>query len=304
MTSILSTGLSNYDFVQQVIYQQEKVLLPLYPDNDKYKEVIVEGNFVLQEFQKEEDWNFLREKACFGLSSGQTFTWNKKDIVRDDDGITNKYYASDTFAKYYKPCTIYGDAIALYAWDHSDSFAPSDNTTEDEWSDYIYPDDVIFVPIVSGGMATHPNTKQRDYWLQTNEPDNRLGAMLQGDKIRFSRPLLPWEKDRIIIMDVQKRILPLYICEQLGRPIGADATPEDRLAEAKKAIQLTEIPDPNYIVMKTAYYHSLGSPMASGRQADLSDTAQKLLSAMRENNSSATAPDYLDWAVSGYIPYP
>ena len=297
---VLSTGLSNFDFVQQVIYQQEKVLLPLYPDNDKYKEVIMEGNMVLQEFQKEEDWNFLRERACFGTSNGQTFTWNKKDLVKEDDGTTNKYYGSTTYAKYYKPCTIYGDAIALYNWDKDESFNP-EFASEDDWSQHVYMDDVIFVPIVSGGMATHPNMRQRNFWLETNEPNNKLGAMIQGDKMRFTRPLLPWEKNRLIIMDVQKRILPLYTCDQLANV--AD-NPESRLQLAKEVIQLTEIPDPNYIVMKTAYYHSLGSPMAAGRQADLSDTAQKLLSAMRENNSSATAPDYLDWTVSGYIPYP
>ena len=56
-----------------------------------------------------------------------------------------------------------------------------------------------------------------------------------------------------------------------------------------------EVPDPLYIVTKVAALHAEGSPLAQGRLAGLNDAAQKLLSAMRQNDAAATAPDYIDY---------
>ena len=50
-----------------------------------------------------------------------------------------------------------------------------------------------------------------------------------------------------------------------------------------------------YIVTKVAALHAEGSPLAQGRLGSLNDAAQKLLSAMRQNDAAATAPDYIDY---------
>ena len=60
----MSLGLTPYEFVQQVFYVQEKVLLDFHPDDDVYKEVLTEANLVLQELQKEEDWLWLRDTVA------------------------------------------------------------------------------------------------------------------------------------------------------------------------------------------------------------------------------------------------
>ena len=70
----MSRGLTIADFVQQVLYAMYKVRLDVdaskegsfHSKSDKFKEIVMEGNFVLQEFQKEQDWHFLRERWMMG----------------------------------------------------------------------------------------------------------------------------------------------------------------------------------------------------------------------------------------------
>ena len=62
----MSEGLRPYDFVQQVYYAQEKVILDFWPSDDKYKEVLLEANLILQELQNSEDWTWLREQLILG----------------------------------------------------------------------------------------------------------------------------------------------------------------------------------------------------------------------------------------------
>ena len=50
-----SQGLTTYDFVQQVYYAQEKTILDFWPEDDKFREVLMEANLVLQELQNSED---------------------------------------------------------------------------------------------------------------------------------------------------------------------------------------------------------------------------------------------------------
>ena len=64
---------------------------------------------------------------------------------------------------------------------------------------------------------------------------------------------------------------------------------------------LTEIPDPNYVIMATAARHAEGSPPALARVAGLQDAALKIMSAMRQNDASATDADYQDWQPLGYV---
>lgn len=64
---------------------------------------------------------------------------------------------------------------------------------------------------------------------------------------------------------------------------------------------LTEVPDPLYVVYRTAAKHAQGSPAAQARVMDITDNAQKMLSAMRANNSEFTAPDMIDWFPWDYV---
>ena len=63
----MSAGLTYEEFVTQVLYVEEKVLLDgLYPSDDKFREVITEANLMLQEFQNTEDWLWLRKRWAIG----------------------------------------------------------------------------------------------------------------------------------------------------------------------------------------------------------------------------------------------
>ena len=55
------------------------------------------------------------------------------------------------------------------------------------------------------------------------------------------------------------------------------------------------------MVMATAARHAEGSPPALARVAGLQDAAMKIMSAMRQNDASATDADYQDWEKPGYI---
>ena len=99
----MSRGLTIAEFVQQVLYAMYKVRLDVdaslegayHSKSDKFKEIVMEGNFMLQEFQKEQDWNFLRERWDIGLARPgiQEF--------KIPEGV-------------YKLCTGYNDAIRLH----------------------------------------------------------------------------------------------------------------------------------------------------------------------------------------------
>ena len=66
----MSRGLTIAELVQQVYYAIYKVRIDVdegvdgafSSKTDKFKEVVMEANLVLQEFQKEQDWNFLRDR--------------------------------------------------------------------------------------------------------------------------------------------------------------------------------------------------------------------------------------------------
>lgn len=457
----MSYGLTPYDFVQQVFYMQEKVLLDFHPTDDKYKEVLMEANLVLQELQKEEDWLWLRETRNLGfVTTPPVFGHRDKDLHFGRRQHDFSYKMPDDV---YKPSTLYGDCVRLCRWrvrhEAMDEFAtfaiahkehwdkvfegnviepdntfiyygavtdspvdvtgfeyggtfpfslgdlryqhlpkyikrgkwyldrdgymfagdmetfsedpdnvfdtetpyciymcePADieipkredlihkidpmfiepaphnfyeifhlcchhrypypmglnvlwDTSRPEIWDFIevFENDHIRVPYVSGGQMHHHNVQQTGRVLNVEQREPQLGAVVAGNKLTFTRPLLPWEMDRVIIMDVQKRIEQFHICDdnctskltQLGGRKVKVSWPNnpcvDMMAQTD-AKMLTEIPDPNYVVTRTAALHAEGSPSAQGRLAGLQDQSQKLLSAMRTNNADATAPDYLDW---------
>ena len=99
----MSAGLTPYEFVKQVYYCQEKVLLDWQPDNDKYQEVLMEGNLVLQELEKAEDWLWLRQDQQLGYIP--KFKDVKDQILRfpvPEGGM--------------KPSRLYNDMIRLHKY--------------------------------------------------------------------------------------------------------------------------------------------------------------------------------------------
>lgn len=283
----MSWGLTPQEFVQQVFYVQEKVLLDFWPTDDKYKEVLIEANLVLQELQNAEDWNWLRERLVLGPT----------DSYRP--GEIPEYQLP---AWVYKPSTLHDDCVRLckrmphipHHHHHHHDMPKFDEAN------------FIEVPYVSTGRVNGRTDKQR-FMMIPNVPNKQLGAVIIGDTLTFTRPLYPFEQSRIAVTDVQRRIPLLHVCDDSCKGIDPDkdicyehgdnynpcSQIENRVFEM--------IPDPNYVVYRTAALHAEGSPPAQGRLATLTDNAQKLLSAMRQNDAAATDADYIDWEPINYF---
>lgn len=264
----MSYGLTPYEFVQQVYYAQEKVILDFRPDDDKYKEVLTECNFVLQELQNAEDWSWLREKLVLGSV----------------DGPAQEIPEFQLPEWVYKPSTLHNDHLRLHHRIHCHC--------DDVYDEFNF----IEVPYVSTGRLQGRSRKEYR-GPSTNVPNRQLGARVVGNNVlTFNRPLTPWERrHRVAVADVQRRLPLLHICN--------DDCPRDE--EGKCTLiedrVFTEIPDPNYVVIRTAALHAEGSPPAQGRIQSLTDNAQKLLSAMRQNDSTATDSDYIDWDYPTFV---
>lgn len=283
----MSYGLTPYEFVQQVFYAQEKVVLDFRPDDDKYKEVLLEGNFVLQELQKEEDWSWLRERLVLGSVDSRGY-----------DGEIPEFQLPDWV---YKPSTQHDDCLRLHrlhqhrCHHHGPMHHHGCNCCGDH-DDCIDEMDYIEVPYVSAGRMNGRSDKQQ-VWLATNVPNHDLGARIVGDNILTFNRRLTWNEShgRVAVCDVQRRLPLLHICN--------DDCPRDEDGKCTliedRVFQM--IPDPNYVVIRTAALHAEGSPPAQGRIQSLVDNAQKLLSAMRQNDSMATDADYIDWDVPHFM---
>lgn len=284
----MSAGLTPQEFVQQVYYMQEKVILDFYPSDDKYREVIMEANLVLQELQKEEDWNWLRREFKLGL-------------IASEPGMITKFNLTklDKNNEIYKPCSLYGDAVRIYT-------AGSDGKRKN---------DICIAEIPFGSPGTHTQHSVREFnsISMTNVPDLMPRAYYYDDAICFNRPLY-FGKDAVAYIDIVRRFTPLHLCndtcvaDEYEDPDTGEITTEvsydpDNYHPCNQIedVVFTEIPDSNYMVVRTAYKHAMGSPSAQGRIADLADDSQKLLSAMRQNSAMATDPDYLVWDSIGYI---
>jgi hypothetical protein len=286
----MSEGLRPYDFVQQVYYAQEKVILDFWPDDDKYKEVLMEANLVLQELQNTEDWTWLREQlvlgACYSIP-----------------GTIKEFELPDWV---YKLSTLNHDAVRLH-WPR-----PFIHTNRHRWDRLKEYDEHRFinVPIASSGDTRYRKEYHVDPFDVVHVPDVHLRAIKMGNILTFNRPLTPMEERLIAVADVQRRIELFHICDHTctgvnpDEPISYEFNDKGRWANPCSKIErrmLTEIPDPNYVVMATAARHAEGSPPALARVAGLQDAAQRILSAMRQNDAAATDADYQDWDTAGYI---
>lgn len=288
----MSEGLRPYDFVQQVYYAQEKVILDFWPDDDKYKEVLFEANLVLQELQNAEDWTWLRDKLVLGPCFAPPNEIPEFDLP---DWV-------------YKPSTLNHDSLELHPmWPYRHPYC------HDHWpeagKDY---DERRYIPVPFASTGDNRWRKERvvDRHSLVHMPDLDLRAIRVGNTITFNRPLKLYEERSIAVMDVQRRIELFHICDHTCKGVNPDEPISYEFDENGKWVNpcdrierrmLTEIPDPNYVVMATAARHAEGSPPALARVASLNDAAMKIMSAMRQNDAAATDADYQDWEPLGYI---
>ena len=288
----MSEGLSPYDFVQQVYYAQEKVILDFWPDDDKYKEVLFEANLVLQELQNAEDWTWLRDQLVLGACFAPPNEIKEFDLP---DWV-------------YKPSTLNHDGIQmhpLFAFCHPYCH-PGFPIPGKDYDEYRF----FTVPFASAGDNRHRKENLHNLAGVVHTPDTKLRAVKIGNTVTFNRPLLPHEERCVAVLDVQRRIELFHICDETckgvnpNEPICYERDENGEWINPCSKIEqrmLTEIPDPNYVIMATAARHAEGSPPALARVAGLQDAALKIMSAMRQNDASATDADYQDWQPLGYI---
>ena len=260
----MSRGLTIAELVQQVLYSVYKVRLDVdesvensfHCKSDKFKEVVMEANFVLQELQKEQDWNFLRDR------------WEMGRAYNPHGGIQEVKIPDQV----YKVCTGYGDAVRLHQgvrWDRP-----------------------LQIPFEEARTGNRRHVEMFNEFGELNTDSMAQRAFVVGDILTFNRPWFVSEVGRRLETDVIKYIDPLHICD--------DSCP-DHCPKAYNERQLTWLPDPYYIVVRTAARRAEADPSVSERVQSLTDEGSKILSAMRENDSAHTIPDTYDTAQLGYV---
>lgn len=177
----MSRGMTIADLVQQTLYAMYKVRLDVAPSlegsyhskSDKFKEIVMEANFMLQEFQKEQDWNFLRERWDIGFTR---------------PGPVQEFLIPD---EVYKLCSGYNDAVRLH-FGHGR---------------------VVQIPFDSPRSGNHAAYDMHDENGFLNVDRNLQRAFVVGDTLTFYRSWYPGEVGRFLETDVIRRIEPLHICD-------------------------------------------------------------------------------------------
>lgn len=177
----MSRGLTIADFVQQVFYAMYKVRLDVdaskedsyHSKSNKFKEVVMEANFVLQEFQKEQDWNFLRERWDIGFTR---------------PGPVQEFHIPDGI---YRLCTGYNDAVRLHFGKHG----------------------TLHIPYDSPRSGNHNAIDMYDEYGFLNVDKNLQRAFVVGDTLTFYRPWENAEIGKFLETDVISYIDPLHICD-------------------------------------------------------------------------------------------
>lgn len=260
----MSRGLTIADLVQQVLYAVYKVRLDVaasvegsyHSKSDKFKEVVMEANFVLQEFQKEQDWNFLRERWEMGRAHNPHVPGGIQEIEIPDE--------------VYKVCTGYGDAVRLHRGGRT-----------------------VQIPFEEARTGNRRYVEMFNEWGEMNVDDMSQRALVVGNVLTFNRPWLPSEEHSRLETDVIRYIEPLHICDS--------SCPND-CPKAYHELQFTWLPDPYYIVVRTAARRAEADPSVAERVQSLTDEGSKLLSAMRENDSAHTTTDTYETCSLGYVP--
>lgn len=261
------------DLVREVYYIQEKVLLDFQYWDDKYREVIQELRLVLQELQKEEDWLWLRERLVLGPC--------------DDFGRRGSIPEFALPEWVYKPSSLHDDSVRLYRTRGNGTLVERD---------------YLVAPWITAGEANHPHREWYTEFGAVNVAERDLFALNLAGTVTFNRPLTAGERRRVAVTDVQREIrLPEVPprADEYERATDEQKRKWDHYYREEQ--WLSEVPEPNYVTTRTAALHCVGSPVAQMRMQDLTDNAQKLLSAMREANAMATAPNHMDWEIPGWV---
>lgn len=260
----MSRGMTIAEFVQQVYYAIYKVRLDVtsgtdgafHSKSDKFKEVVMEGNFVLQELQKEQDWNWLRDRWEMGIAHNHRHSI--QEFTLPDD--------------VYKPCSGYNDGVRLHLHRH------------------VMP--IRNIPWTSPRSGNKPVTEMYGPDMQSGYQHTPLMAFQVGDAITFTRPWLGMERGCLVETDVIRLLPQLHICTDEC---------DDNCPLAYEQKVFTEIPDPYYMVVRTAAKRAEGDPSVAERVQSLTDEGTKLLSAMRENDSAHNTTDTWEAADLSYI---
>lgn len=269
------------EFVTRVLTTQEQVLLNNYhPTDDLFKVVLANANNVLEEFQDEAYWTFLRKKIVLGST---------KPLHPGDHSIPE--YELPKWVN--RVSMLYQDALTLHPYHHH---CDHDITLSDiDYSRYID------VPYASRGSSSH---KQQD-WGQTMDiaPSivEPLRAIVVGKTVTFNRPLLTNEQRLAAVCDVQMEIPRMHICNDScvgidkNKPISYEPGENYNPCKEVEKPVLDWMPSPDYIVLKTASYSADGSEIAQDLAMKLADRAKSRLSKIRELDASATDVDQLEF---------
>lgn len=179
----MSRGMTIAELVQQVLYAMYKVRLDVdaskegafHSKSDKFKEIVMEANFVLQEFQKEQDWNFLRERWEIGFARND---FRGIQEFKIPEGV-------------YKLCTGYNDAVRLHYPHHG----------------------TLQIPFDSPRSGNHQAIDMFDEYGFANIDKNLQRAFVVGDTLTFYRPWHRGEIGGFLETDVISYIEPLHICD-------------------------------------------------------------------------------------------
>jgi hypothetical protein len=266
----MSRGLTIADFVQQVNYAIYKVRLDtgysldgaFHADTDKFKEVVMEANLVLQDLQVSTDWNWLRSRRYFGLTENPECDCTSIQEINLDD-----------YPEFYKICTGFNDAVRLHDPDYMESY--------------------IEVPLTLPRSGSHTDVSMFDSVATPNVVDTRLRAFQVGRILSFTRRFTTYELGLRIETDVIDYLEPLHIC---------DVNCVQPCPQAYEDLVFTRIPDPYYMILRTAAKRAEGDPSVPDRAMTLGEESSKLLSAIRENDASKTYPDTASTIELGYFP--
>ena len=273
------------DFVQRVLFTQEQTILDgFYPDDNIFKAVLLNANNVLEEFQDEAYWTFLRKKIVLGST---------RKLNPGDHSIP-EYELPDWVNRV---SMLYQDRLTLHPYKHH-HHCKCDNDIS--LSDINFRS-FIEVPYQSRGAAMH---KQNDWGKSVNLAPNYiepLRALVLGKTITFNRPLTHHERNLAAVCDVQCEVPRMHICSNKCVGVNKDKPisyePGDNYNPCKETEKevLTWLPSPDYIILKTACYSADGSEIAQDLAMKLGDRAKSRLSKIRELDAAATDVDQLEY---------
>jgi hypothetical protein len=302
------------DFVRNVYYAQTNVLLNFVRTDDKYKEVLTDANMVLQELQMQQDWNWLKERVILGhMGSGRgipEFELPTRDIYKVATNYHDcvKLYAPAHSVKngalrplrspYPAGSDYYDDLYSRFktgdSWTSRHDGSPADYGFD--YSSHLDETDYITIPWEQVSSSHAKRMRGYDSLGRVNVPNPEMRAFFIGNTVTFNRPPRGSECGRIAVTDALMQIPQFHICDDK-----CPSVEEKEKCPHAKINPLDSVPDPLYVVMRTAAYRAEMDPTINPTKlATLADRAQKILSAMRENDAAATIPDVIDYSPYGF----